>query len=40
MKTDEMGEFKFGGLEFGVYDLNVELSEGIITTPDLPISES
>lgn len=40
VKTDEMGEFKVVGLEFGVYDLNVELSEGIITIPDLPISES
>jgi hypothetical protein len=40
VKTDEMGEFKFAGLEFGVYDLTVELSEGIITIPDLPISES
>jgi hypothetical protein len=38
--TDEMGEFKFSGLEYGVYDLRVELSEGSITVPDLPISES
>lgn len=40
VKTDEIGEFKFAGLEFGVYDLTVELSEGIITIPDLPVSES
>jgi len=40
VKTDEMGEFKFTGLEYGVYDLRVELSEGSITIPDLPVSES
>jgi hypothetical protein len=40
VKTDEMGEFRFAGLEFAVYDLTVELSEGIITIPDLPVSES
>ena len=40
VKTDEMGEFKFTGLEYGVYDLRVELSEGSITVPDLPVSES
>lgn len=38
--TDEMGEFKISGVEHGVYDLRVELSEGNITVPDLPISES
>lgn len=38
--TDEMGEFKVSGVEHGVYDLRIELSEGNITIPDLPISES
>ena len=40
VKTGEMGAFKFAGLEYGVYDLTVELSEGNITIPDLPVSES
>lgn len=38
--TDEMGEFKVSGMEQGVYDLRVELFEGSITVPDLPVSES
>jgi hypothetical protein len=38
--TDEMGEFKVTGLQLGVYNLRVELSEGSITVPDLPVSES
>lgn len=38
--TDEMGEFKVSGMEQGVYELRVELSEGSITVPDMPISES
>ena len=38
--TDEMGEFKVSGMEQGVYDLRVELSEGTITVPEMPISES
>ena len=40
VKTDAMGEFKFAGLKYGVYDLTVELSEVTITIPDLPVSES
>ena len=35
-----LGEFKVSGMEQGVYDLQVELSEGSITAPDIPISES
>jgi hypothetical protein len=35
--TDEMGEFKVSGMEHGLYDLRVELSEGSITIPDLPV---
>ncbi len=38
--TDEMGEFKVSGIEPGVYDLQVELSEGSITVRDMPITES
>jgi hypothetical protein len=38
--TDEMGEFKVSGIEPGVYDLRVQLPEGSITLPDMPISES
>ena len=38
--TDQMGEFKVTGLEQGVYNLRVELSDGSITVPDLPVSES
>jgi len=38
--TDEMGEFKVNGLEHGLYDLRVELSEGSITVPELPITVS
>ena len=38
--TDEMGEFKVNGIEHGMYDLRVQLSEGSITVPEMPISES
>ena len=38
--TDEKGEFKVSGIEPGMYDLRVELSEGTITVPGLPVSES
>jgi hypothetical protein len=38
--TDDMGEFKFSGIEQGVYDLRIQLAEGTITVPDLAISES
>ena len=38
--TDEMGEFRISGVEHGVYDLHIELSEGSITVPDLPLLES
>lgn len=37
--TNEIGEFKISGIELGVYDLRIELSEGNITVPDLPVSE-
>lgn len=38
--TDAMGEFKVSGMAQGVYDLRIELPEGSITVPDLPVSES
>ena len=38
--TDEMGEFIISGMKQGVYDLRVELPEGSITVPDVPITES
>lgn len=38
-ETDGLGEFKISGLKPGVYDLRVELPEGSITVPDLPVSE-
>lgn len=38
--TDEMGEFKVSGIEPGVYDLRVQLPEGSIALPDIPMSES
>ena len=38
--TDEMGEFRVSGVEHGRYDLRIELSEGSITVPDLPLVES
>lgn len=37
--TDEMGEFRISGMKQGVYDLRVELPEGSITVPDVPITE-
>jgi hypothetical protein len=38
--TDDIGEFSLTGIEQGVYDLRVQLPEGSITVPDMPISES
>ena len=38
--TDAMGEFKIGGMDCGVYDLRIELSEGSITVPQLPVTQS
>ena len=36
--TDAMGEFKVNGLEHGLYDLRIDLSEGSITVPELPVA--
>jgi hypothetical protein len=38
--TNDIGEFKVRGIEHGVYDLQVELSEGKITVPRIPVGES
>ena len=38
--TDAMGEFKISAMDCGVYDLRVELSEGSITVPQLPVTQS
>jgi len=37
--TDDIGEFKVSGVEHGVYDLVVELSEGKINVPNIPVGE-
>ena len=37
--TDAMGEFKISGMDCGTYDLRVELSEGSITVPQLPVTQ-
>jgi hypothetical protein len=37
--TNDIGEFKVSGIEHGVYDLQVELSEGKITVPRIPVGE-
>ena len=38
--TNDIGEFKVSGIEHGVYDLQVELSDGKITVPRIPVGES
>ncbi|HST23625.1 MAG TPA: zf-HC2 domain-containing protein [Blastocatellia bacterium] len=38
--TDAMGEFKISAMDCGMYDLRVELSEGSITVPQLPVTQS
>ena len=38
--TNQMGEFKVSGMNQGQYGLRVELSDGEITVPDFPVSES
>jgi hypothetical protein len=38
--TDAMGEFKIGGMDCGTYDLRVELPEGSITVPQLPVTQA
>ncbi|MGA9771336.1 MAG: hypothetical protein WBV94_20040 [Blastocatellia bacterium] len=38
--TDAMGEFKISAVDYGTYDLRVELAEGSITVPQLPVTQS
>ncbi len=38
--TDEMGEFIVRGVEPGLYDLRIELSQGSISVPDVPLIQS
>ena len=38
--TDDMGEFKISGIDYGVYDLRIELGNGSITVPGLPLAQS
>lgn len=38
--TDAIGEFRVSGVEPGLYELRIELSEGSITVQDLPVSAS
>jgi hypothetical protein len=38
--TDAMGEFKIVGMDCGTYDLRVELPEGSITVPQLPVTQA
>jgi hypothetical protein len=38
--TDQMGEFALSSIEFGVYDLRIEMPEGSVTIPGLPIDQS
>lgn len=39
-RTDEMGEFKISGIDYGTYDLRIELSEGSITVPQMPVTQA
>ena len=36
--TDERGEFKINGIAQGVYDLQIELTEGTISVAELPVT--
>jgi hypothetical protein len=38
--TDDLGEFKISGIDYGVYDLRIELENGSITVPGLPVAQS
>ncbi|MEN3333467.1 MAG: hypothetical protein V7641_2832 [Blastocatellia bacterium] len=37
--TDEMGEFKISDVDYGTYDLRIDLADGQITLPELPITQ-
>ncbi|HKP85126.1 MAG TPA: hypothetical protein VJZ26_03455 [Blastocatellia bacterium] len=38
--TDEMGEFKISGVDYGTYDLLIELPEGSITVQQMPVTQA
>ena len=38
--TDEMGEFKISDVDYGTYDLRIELADGQITIPELPVTQN
>jgi hypothetical protein len=38
--TDEMGEFNISDVDYGTYDLRIELTDGRITIPELPVTQS
>jgi hypothetical protein len=38
--TDEMGEFKIGDVDYGTYDLRIELADGRITIAELPVTQA
>jgi anti-sigma factor RsiW len=37
--TDEMGEFKISDIDYGIYDLRIEMADGRITIPELPVAQ-
>jgi len=38
--SDEMGGFKISGVDYGLYDLRIEVDDGSITVPGLQVSQS
>jgi hypothetical protein len=38
--TDEMGEFKISDVDYGIYDLRIELADGQITIAELPVTQN
>jgi hypothetical protein len=38
--TDDMGEFKISGVDYGVYDLRIDVGNESITIPGLPLVQS
>ena len=38
--TGDLGEFKISGVDYGVYDLRIDLGNGSITVPGLPLVQS
>jgi hypothetical protein len=38
--TDQMGEFAINKIDCGVYELRIEMPEGSVTIPGLPVVQS